>query len=351
MMVGSWAALAGEPVLRLGTLRRPGMADRTLLQAGLDALQRGEFAALELEGGRTYDLGDLYPPEFGLRLRGLRGAVIDGNGATLTCNTAASGKTQMMLIQNCTDLQIRDLAGYDRGTDLRQTWRGADFIHCDATAGPTTNLMLRNIAVRNAVSLFTCSGVGKEARSGPFRFRGLVARNCYYGLSFQENGDGVSAELAAFDCRRAYFAYGIEAHSISLRVRHRRLAPGADACVLIKRYLRDTSAINIDADFAGTLGWHNFFKLEQHGPDGESGVIEAVNLALSISPTAANPYDTAALGISAYRADRLVRRSNDIWRGVHLSGCLGPVARAIRYYSEAASPTDMGISSDLAACR
>lgn len=344
-------AIVGSTLL-VSAFRGTGRADRNVLQAAFDVLRSGRYDTLELEAGRTYDLGDLAPSEFALRLQNVTGVAIKGNGASFICNTARKGQTQMILIQACRDIAISDLTGRDRGANMLQNWRGMDFIHCDGTAGPTTGLRLTNVSVDGAVSLFTCTGSGNpgEPRSGRFTFSGLVARNCYYGVSFQENGDDAVIDLATYECRRSYVGYGIARHSVDLRVRKGRAGPGADACVLIKRYRRDTSDIAVRATFDGTMIYPNFFKLEHQVKRGESGVIRNIDLALDLAANVENANGGSALGISAYRDDKQVSVSSDRWQSIRLRGCMPSIEKPVRILTQASTAANQGISVDVSRC-
>ncbi len=357
--LGWGAALASAPALAYAastllasSFRGAGRTDRDVLQAAFDALRTGRFDTLVLEAGRTYELGYLAPSEFALRLRNVRGVSIKGNGASLLCTTSRKGQTQMILVQACSDISISDLSGEDRGADIHQNWRGMDFIHCDGTAGPTVGLRLSNIRVDGAVSLFTCTGSGSpgEARSGGFLFSGLVARNCYYGVSFQENGDDATIDLATYECRRSYIGYGVARHAVDLRVRKGRASPAADACVLIKRYRRDTSNITVRASFEGTMVYPNFYKLEHQVKRGESGVIRNIDLSLDLAAGVANATDGVALGISAYRDDRQVGVSSDKWQSIRLRGCMPAIRTPVRIFTQAANQADQGIVVDISGC-
>jgi hypothetical protein len=156
----------------------------------------------------------------------------------------------------------------------------------------------------------------------------VVARNCYYGLSFQENGDDLAGDLTTINCRRSYFPYGVRRHNLQLEVRHNGAGPGADACILIKRYGRDTGDITVRAHFSGVLAWRSLVNLSQDPSGGQTGTIDNIDIRLDVNPTVSDPYGAARLAISAYRGGREVADSPDIWRNVRLSGCMGRSAEA-----------------------
>jgi hypothetical protein len=259
-------------------------------------------------------------PESLFVLRDLHGAELRGNGARLICETLR-GQTQMFLVQRCSDLRITGFEGFDRGADLNVEWKGMHFIYLETTAGPIARITIENVAVNQAVSLLTCAGQVDSARASGIRFKDLVARNCYYGLSFQENGDDVVGNLTSTNCRRTYFPYGVRRHTVELDISHDGRGPGADACILIKRYARDTGDIAVRARFHGVLEWSNLVNLSQEPPVGQTGVIENVTVQLAVDPGASDPYGAAPLALSAYRGGRPRDDSNDLWRNIRLSGC------------------------------
>jgi len=314
-------ARAADASLFVEDYRSPGANDRQTIARAIEALTNRGSGVLEFEPSRTYRVGRLSNGENAFVLRGLHNAELRGNGASLVCQTV-NGQTQMLLVQNCTGLRISDVGGADRGADLRVEWKGMHFIRLDPTTGPIGQIAIDRVSVNGAVSLFTCSGAADSPRASTIRLNKLVAQNCYYGLSFQENGDDVFGDLTSINCRRTYFPYGVRRHQIDLDITHDGSSPGADSCILIKRYARDTGDIDLRARFHGVLAWSNLVNLSQEPPVGETGIIENVSVQLSMDVTVADPFDSARLAFSAYRGGSLSPTSNDTWRNIRLSGCL-----------------------------
>lgn len=325
-------------------------SDREAIDTAIRAAQRAGGGEVHFAPRRVYQLGTLRPDETMFTLRDLRGVTFVGHGAKLNCETIGNGQTQLFLAQRSRDLIFRDLFATDRGADLRREWRGMDFLHCDTTAGPLGGITLAGIDVDGAVSVLTVTGQVASIRATGFLLDRVTARNCYYGLSFEENGDQVRGNLVAQNCRRPYIAYGVRDHTLDLTISHDGRSAGGDAALLVKRYLLDTARINLTASFAGVLAWRNLVKLEQQPPHGQSGSIDDVTLNLLVAETAANPYDSVAVGMSAYRNGRQVENSDDMWRRTVLRGCLGPVQARTRYYTRSRKLLQP-LTEELRSCR
>jgi hypothetical protein len=315
-------ARAVTTTLYVEDYRRPGTSDRATIERAFASLRARGEGILEFEPSRTYRLGRLSNAESAFVLRDVHGAELRGNGARLVCESVR-GQTQMFFIQRCSDLALRDFAGADGGADLGVEWKGMHFIFLETGAGPISRIAVDNVRVNGAVALLTCSGSADSPRASGIRLSNVVAENCYYGLSFQENGDDVSGDLASINCRRTYFPYGVRRHRIALDVLHDSHTLGADSCILIKRYARDTGDIDVRARFHGVLAWSNLVNLSQDPPPGETGVIENVNVQLSMDVTTADPHQAARLAFSAYSGGRQRVQSEDVWRNIRLSGCFG----------------------------
>lgn len=317
------ARAAGGASIAVEDFRRPGASDASAVRAAVAALVANGGGTLSFAPGRTYDLGRIDTPGFAIHLHHLREARIEGNGATLTCETRGNGKTQMFLVQNCHGLTFTNLRAHDRGTDLRRDWKGMDFIHVESTAGPSSRIALEDIGVTDAVSLLTCSGDAASPRVQGITLRGVRATRCYYGLNFQENGDDVSGDFTAANCRRAYFPYGVSGHDVQLNISHDGSTPGADACILIARKARDTQGIRVRARFSGTLPWNNLVHLVQQPSLLEAAVIRDVSIDLFVDPSAQYRPNAATVGLTAYLGQAALPYTRDRWENISVSGCFG----------------------------
>lgn len=317
------------PRLHAANFRQSETSDRTVLTRAVAEWRARGGGVLRLEAGRTYDLGEVAPGEHIFDLRGLSRAVLEGNGARLRCVTAGLGKSQMFLVRQCRGLKIAGLQAEDGGADLREEWRGMDFVHLDSSAGAIADITLDNVAVHGAVSLLSCSGGPGSPRTSGITLLRTVARNCYYGLSFQENGDDVTGDITTINCRRSYFPYGVHRHNVVLQVSHDGIGPGADACILVKRYLQDTGDIKLRASFSGVLKWRNLLKLEMQPPAGSVGTISDVDVELDVAGSSVPFPGMHLVGLGTWRNGRYEAKSRDVWRAIRVSGCSGPVPRQI----------------------
>lgn len=308
-------------------------SDRQAITNAIRAAQRAGGGEVHLTPRRVYRLGALRPNETMFTLREIHGISLIGHGARLECETIGRGETQLFLAQNSSHIAFQDIVATDLGANLHQEWRGMDFLHCDTTAGPIRNINLSEIMVDGAVSALTVTGQVSSQRATDFLLNRVVARNCYYGVSFQENGDRVRGDITAQNCRRPFFAYGVRDHRLNLAIDHDGTAAGGDCAILVKRYLRDTADIDLTARFDGVLAWSNLVKLEQHPPNGQSGTINDITIDLAVAQDARNPHDSVALGLSSYRGNNLLARSADRWGRTVLRGCFGPVRHRLRQYT------------------
>jgi len=343
-------ARAADRSLRVENFRTFGADDRDTIQRALGALKRQGRGVLEFAAGRVYRLGKVRPPGAIFHLQDFHDVELRGNGAKLICETVGRGKTQMFLLQRCSNLHICDFEASDLGTDLTQEWKGMDFVHLETGAGPIERIALTSLTVDKAVSLFSCTGTADSPRSRLLRFTNLVARNCYYGLSFQENGDDVVGNLQSIDCRRAYFPYGVSNHRISLDIHHSGVGPGADACILISRILRDTGSISVNARFEGSLPWRNLVHVTHQPKGSQSGVIENIDITIDVSPLASDPYQAARLALTSYRQGQPIESSMDVWRNIRLSGCLALAGGQAPVIYRSRSPRASGILIEQRSC-
>lgn len=321
-------AYARTPITEVESFRRVGMSDRDVVAAALVQWQR-VGGTLDFAPGRTYNLGGVTSPNPIFMIRNHPGGMINGRGARLVCRTLGPGKTQMFLVQNSSNLEITNLTAEDHGVDISVDWKGMDFIHFEGGRGPNRNMVLRNITVDGAVSLVACSGDVGRARSRGLVIDGATAKNCYYGALFIDTFDQVSIDLSSIDCRRTYFPYGVTDHKASLNISHGSTTLGADACILVKRYGRDTGNLEIDARFEGVLKWSYLVKLEQQVPDGDTGTIHGIAITIDLSHGVSDPYNSVPLALTSYKGQREERATRNKWWDIELKGQFGPISRPL----------------------
>jgi hypothetical protein len=306
------------------------------------------FAAWMLRGGgsltlgqnRTYALGsysfvgitEIFP------LTGLRNAVLDCNGAFITLTSTATGVRPFLFpLRDYQNVTIKNLKVQDYGTDVTVNWRGV-YVICplgDVSNKSGFNLTLDNINVASAVAFLNCGGT-LSAIEGITVLPNCQASSCYYGLSFQEAGNSVTATLLTTDCLRSYFPYGVRRHVVTINCIHSVGTPGAEAMCLIKRYQLDTGDIDLTIAVTGsTEAFDNIVKIE-HQPTSGVSTISNISIHYKLDPALAMAMTNAActlfnqplgsktkpLTLSSYLTggtEETVTTAN-IWRKIVMSG-------------------------------
>jgi hypothetical protein len=238
------------------------MSDREVLQAAFAAWDQAAGGSFVFGAGRTYDIGRLERGAPPFLIDGAVGASIIGAGARIRCDTVAN-IAPVFLVKRSRGLRIVDLRLHDRGYRPRVDWHGAVFVYVDGAAGAVSDVALTRLEADRAVALLICAGQHPRERIRGLTLDEVVARNCYYGVNCQENGDDLQCSMRAHNCRRAYFSYGVSGHRAKLAITGDRGGVGANACIVIARFERDTSDIAVEARFAGELAWGNLVQFMQ----------------------------------------------------------------------------------------
>jgi hypothetical protein len=275
--------------------------DRQAIQAALDLLPR-VGGTLRFRRGANYFLGSSRDGDAILIADRLTNCLIDGNGSTLSVATDARRPlTFVWRFYRFSNVEMRRFVGLDTNADLNREWQGQYFCTLDGSRGPCRGFTFDDITVRNGVAMMWVSG-GGGGRVSDVVIRRSTADRCYYGAVFEENGDRVSAEFTASNCRRAYFPYGVFDHQIRIECVHDGSSPGADACCLIKRYAGDTGRISLELVLRGPRApWSSAVKLEHQPPLGESGFIGDIDLKLRYE--FADGDQPVPLTLSSYSSD------------------------------------------------
>ncbi|MEO7457423.1 MAG: hypothetical protein ABIY52_14255, partial [Gemmatimonadaceae bacterium] len=236
---------------------RPARAALTNLWASVQAVS--SIREVVLPAGE-YDLGDLGLGEEVLTLRDVHDLRILASGAHLVCNTTARSISKVLMFIDCERLTIEGLAGRDDGYAPAIAWKGAVLVYIQNVARPSGTLAgydLRGIEATRMVAPFIFAGQdGARIRDITFDIR---AMDCFYGPSFQNQGDDVRGYAYCYNVRRAYFPYGVTNHDVGLRIESDARNIGSNACIPITRSRadkgRDTSHIRVRASFGGRLPW------------------------------------------------------------------------------------------------
>lgn len=293
--------------------------DLTAVTRAFSVLVQEGGGKIEFAEGRTYNLGTIADASAILiEIEGLENCTIEGNGAELLTNTTVQSSSAIPKIIEITDpnrLVFRNLRFRDTGTDTSVDTRGPRCLSFTASgASDCGDIVLENVVATDMVQLFDTFFTA--ASTGRVRNISLVncrATDCYYGIACREQGDYLSAvNFVAENCRRAYFAYGVTGHDVDLKISHDGVSPGANACVLVKRFVFDTKCIKIRASFHGTCTeYGGFVVLETQPTSGTApALIDDVDIDLHLSD-ATLEIDTIPVRIRAYNEAGVLQSTTD----------------------------------------
>lgn len=327
----------GRSRIRAAEFRTFGRSDFDVLQAAFTAWRRNGGGVLELEPGHSYQLGMTFTSGDALAVESLDGGNLEGNGATLETHSVGTIVCSLIRFSNCRNITVRNLAGRDRGYSGQAS--GARLFALSAGSRDSGPFRFENVRAEQLLTMFHADGP-----PAPYRVRGIQmagechAIDCYYGINFQDQGDGLTGRLVTINCRRSYFPYGVSDHDLSVVVHHDSLdvAPGAESCVLIKRYNRDTRNITLDISFSGVLAWAaisdtiripgSCVTLEhQHDPANGPSIIENVAVTFNVISGTRDPYHVHRVVLRSLRADGSEEKvTRNIWRNISIAGELRP---------------------------
>jgi hypothetical protein len=324
LVLGATRALA-TPLrdVEVESFRRGQLSDRQVLQEAFNAWDQRAGGSFVFGAGRTYEMGPLHRETPPFLLDGAAGVSIVGNGARLLCDTVAN-IAPVFLVQRSHGISFTDLRLHDRRYSPHLDWRGAVLVYLGGGPGPSTDIALTRLQADGAVGLCICSDTSPKGRVRRIVLNDVVANNCYYGVAFEENGDDVRCSLRAENCRRAYFCYGITGHRADLSISGDAGGVGSDGCIVVARFERDTSNVEITAQFGGVLKWRNLVHFVQIPPVGVVGRLSDVSVILNVDPRAVDSargrdaaftvYDKAGPG------GRTLASSASEWRNVNATG-------------------------------
>ena len=256
--------------------------DRLAIQNAFAAGIAGDGPVV-FDNGATYALGPSASGESIITLTAPTNLTVYGNHATLVANTTTFGSQPRILnIVDPQDISIYDLNGTDSGANISVDWQGAwlFWFNTGGTSGQCGDILLSDCAGTNLVGFVGFFGPGGK-RIRDISIISGSAKNCYYGLSCQENGDAIFADIRTWNCRRSYFPYGITGHTVNLDIFNDSTALGAATCCLIKRYQFDTKNIKLRASFSGSIVHSSLVALE-HQPTGSVGAMEDIQLEVNV---------------------------------------------------------------------
>jgi hypothetical protein len=322
--------------------RLSGYSDLETLQDAFAAwlAQGGE---LHLAANGVYDLGDRTTPGDVLPpLVNFHNAILCGNGATIRINTDDTVTYSIFYMWGVQQLRFKDLTIEDTGFVRDSGTVGASIFDIDgATPALSRHISFENVHVDGALVFLRLQGHtyvdGEEEVQEAPRIDGIhispncSIRNCFYGLSCQENGDNITGGFTAKDVGRAYFPYGVSDHDLTLDIEQTTEHAAVETCCLIKRYARDTRNIRARIVFRGsyhlTAGGGSpppgcFVKLEMQPPEGTSGTIDNIDLTIELDENIVNTNQAHVLGFRSYLHNGTEETSttDNIWSNIRLDG-------------------------------
>lgn len=189
-----------------------------------------------------------------ISLVSMNNVYVRGRGARIISNTPVISIPVIWLLQDCNQITIEGLRGYDTGANITVDFQGPWFIYATtATANDCGGINVRDVQVQNLLGPIAVTLTTGTGRVRGVHFTNLKADACYYGTpSLQENGDGVTGSVIVNNCRRAGFPYGVSGGDLTYDIWHDAVSAGANATLDFKRYKRDTSGLKIRASFHGS---------------------------------------------------------------------------------------------------
>lgn len=265
--------------------RSSGDTDRQVLTKAFAAWATRGTGKLVLGENRTYSLGTTADSTI-FTVLGLRDAILEGNGATLS---VASNNAQVIILYlyNYKHLTIRNLNGADTGItnggSAQMGSIGAKLVVVDSDASnPSENISLINVRGFNLNTFFNANPGNPNRIKGILIDESCVADTCFYGAVFQGNGDNATVRGYFKNCGRSYFPYGVAGHDTRIRIDKDGTGPAAEADVVVKRYTRDVKNIKMDLSYSGTLANTNLVLLEHENNSGSASIIDDIDITFHI---------------------------------------------------------------------
>lgn len=238
-------------------------------------------------------------------------STIEGNGATIKTTTTANAYYNVLYAVKYKNLTIRNLNYTDAGF-LTQVGlghvgsAGGKFIVIDNDGVSENNgLTLENCYANEALAFLSCQGDEPANRTQNIYIApNCRAKNVFYVLSFQNNGDGVRGGITAVNPGRVYFLYGVTNHDLDIKVSHDGIASGATSLCLIKRYAHDTTGIRLRLAVSGSMAAHNTLVTCEHSNvSGSASRIDGVDVEINVAPGTTDTVPTRRLHFSSIDAD------------------------------------------------
>ncbi len=274
----------------------------------------------------TWDMGTLADGAAAVDLTALGdGFVIDtGPGALMKCTTTgATAIPYFFSLNNNNDFTCGDIAFEDTAGDPTVTWKGAFGFYVQNSTGQSWgNIKISSIKATNLVAPIAVQGPGEAAN----RIRGIHIgqmnlTDCYYGLSLQNEGDGVVVDQIIADaCIRPLFVYGVTGVRAKVFARNNRATSGA---INISRSAGGLDTRGIYVDYSTTDNSNNITHVIINHIDLLGGEITDVEVNMNIDSTSIfTPF--RLVNYNGASAETAAASSNVVDR-IRIKGWIDPV--------------------------
>jgi hypothetical protein len=233
----------------------------------------------------TYDMGSLADgvAAIDLTARGDGFNIICGPGVLLKCTTTgATGIPYFFSLNNNNDFTCGDIAFEDTAGDPTVTWKGAFGFYVQNSTGQSWgNIKISSINATNLVAPIAVQGPQEAAN----RVRGIHIgqmnlTDCYYGLSLQDEGDGVVVDQIIADaCVRPVFVYGVNGVKAKVFARNNR---ATSAAINISRGIGGLNTRDIQIDYVSRDNSNTITHVNINHQDTAGGEIDNVRVRLNI---------------------------------------------------------------------
>jgi len=297
-------------------------------RSGQVFLPRGTYQLQHVSGGEL------------IGLDGIRGLRILGDQALLRCATP-TGTTSVLKLTDCEDVSIDGLVFEDTSADRRINWKGAVAIYLSGHGERgNRNIRVANCRFYNMLAAFMVNDIGGR-RATDIHLAALDIRSGYYGLSFQNNGDNVTATgISCHDIKRSYFPYGVTHHRIELAAEDN--ATGFTD-VLIKCYGPETADLAIKLRSRRKRSGDAIVAFDQEHPD-DRGMIRDIRMELDVADA-----DCALNTVILIRAftpqSKVLTTTASQWRNLDFQGRVEYCSSSTQLLTIGSQPQQPGIIS------
>ena len=301
---------------------------------------------LDLEPDRTYDLGTVTAESSIFIIAYINGGTLEGNGATLQI-TVTGHLVNLLYVVGCNGLVIRNLFGLDPTLEVTANGSyGARLITVDSNTSDACNgITIDNCHATGFNTFANFQGAPPAKRiTNVLISDNCSATGCFYGITFQDNGDYVTGGLYAVNCGRTYFAYGITGHEISIRRSDDGTGHAASAGDLIKRYANNTTNIRLSVAFtSGSVlsALASIVTIEHSNGDGAASIIDDIELTYHIPDNVTDAVTRLKLQSRASDASGEDSSSAHYTGRISIGGQLGQIS--VAHVKANYSPTTPGI--------